>query len=123
MIIFLDKTFLIMNEAIFNFSIISSAFFPPKGITNILAVFKSGDILTSVTVISFVDKFGIFASFTDVSSEEFGEGSFDKGIYFNIPIYGNFINYTWRPLTKDPGAKLIRKHTLHDLLVKFRPYN
>ena len=68
-------------------------------------------------------KFGIFASFTDVSSEEFGEGSFDKGIYFNIPIYGNFINYTWRPLTKDPGAKLIRKHTLHDLLVKFRPYN
>ena len=68
-------------------------------------------------------KFGFFASFTDVSSEEFGEGSFDKGIYFNIPIYGNFINYTWRPLTKDPGAKLIRKHTLHDLLVKFRPYN
>ena len=68
-------------------------------------------------------KFGVFASFTDVTSEQFGEGTFDKGIFFNIPIYGNFINYTWRPLTKDPGAKLIRKHTLHDLLVKFRPYN
>ena len=68
-------------------------------------------------------KFGVFATFTDVSSEQFGEGTFDKGIYFNIPIYKNFVNYTWRPLTKDPGAKLIRKHTLHDLLVKFRPIN
>ena len=68
-------------------------------------------------------KFGVFASFTDVSTEQFGEGSFDKGIYFNIPVFGNFINYSWRPLTKDPGAKLIRKNTLYDLLVKFRPIN
>jgi hypothetical protein len=67
-------------------------------------------------------KFGVFASFTDVTSDQFGEGTFDKGIFFNIPIYGNFINYTWRPLTKDPGAKLNRKHTLHDLLVKFKSY-
>lgn len=66
-------------------------------------------------------EFGIFATFTDVSTEDFGEGSFDKGIFFNIPIYGNFIDYTWRPLTKDPGSKLNRKHNLHDLLVKFRP--
>jgi hypothetical protein len=68
-------------------------------------------------------KFGVFASFTDVSATQFGEGTFDKGIFFNIPVYGNFINYSWRPLTKDPGAKLNRKHTLHDLLVKFKPYN
>jgi hypothetical protein len=68
-------------------------------------------------------QFGVFASFTDVSSEQFGEGTFDKGIFFNIPVYGNFINYTWRPLTKDPGAKLNRKHTLHDLLLKFKPFN
>lgn len=66
-------------------------------------------------------KFGVFASFTDVTSEQFGEGSFDKGVFFNIPIYGNFINYTWKPLTKDPGAKLNRRNSLHDLLVKFRP--
>tara|TARA_A100000164_G_C21618983_1_gene635667 strand:- start:217 stop:714 length:498 start_codon:yes stop_codon:yes gene_type:complete len=65
--------------------------------------------------------FGVFATFTDVSTEDFGEGSFDKGIFFNIPIYGNFINYTWRPLSKDPGAKLIRRNSLHDLLVRFRP--
>ena len=65
--------------------------------------------------------FGVFATFTDVSTDNFGEGSFDKGIFFNIPIYGNFINYTWRPLTKDPGAKLVRRNSLHDLLVRFRP--
>ena len=68
-------------------------------------------------------KFGVFASFTDVTSEQFGEGSFDKGLYFNIPVFSNLINYSWRPLTKDPGAKLIRKNTLYGLLVKFRPIN
>ncbi len=68
-------------------------------------------------------RFGAFATFTDVSVEQFGEGSFDKGIFFNIPIYGNFINYTWRPLTKDPGAKLTRRNSLHELLVRFRPIN
>lgn len=68
-------------------------------------------------------EFGVFASLTDVTSEQFGEGSFDKGIFFKIPIFGNLVNYTWRPLTKDPAAKLARKHTLHDLLVRFQPYN
>ena len=68
-------------------------------------------------------RFGVFASNTNVSAEQFGEGSFDKGIFFNIPIYGDLINYTWRPLTKDPGAKLIRRNTLHGLLVQFKPIN
>ena len=67
--------------------------------------------------------FGVFASKTNVSAEQFGEGSFDKGLFFNIPIYGNLINYSWRPLTKDPAAKLIRRNTLHGLLVKFRDIN
>ena len=68
-------------------------------------------------------KFGAFVSFTDVSRSQFGEGSFDKGIFFNIPIYKDLVNYTWRPLTKDPAAKLIRKHNLHELLVKFKSYD
>ena len=68
-------------------------------------------------------KFGAFATLTDVSYAEFGEGSFDKGIYFNIPIYGNFINYTWRPLTKDPGSTLLRRNSLYGLLVRFRAIN
>jgi hypothetical protein len=68
-------------------------------------------------------QFGVFATFTDVTAEQFGEGSFDKGVFFNIPIYGNLLNYTWRPLTKDPGAKLNRRNTLYDLLVNLRPIN
>lgn len=88
--------------------------------------YLAGDIGTTFEVSrSFQNgtKFGVFASFTDVTRDQFGEGSFDKGIFFNIPIYGNFINYTWRPLTKDPGAKLTRRNTLYDLLVKFQPIN
>jgi hypothetical protein len=68
-------------------------------------------------------QFGVFATFTDVTTQQFGEGSFDKGVFFNIPIYGNLVNYMWRPLTKDPGAKLNRRNTLHDLLVRLRPIN
>ena len=70
-------------------------------------------------------RFGFFASFTDVSSEQFGEGSFDKGITFRIPLPlgESFINYQWRPLTKDPGQKLNRKNNLHDLLVRFQEIN
>ena len=67
--------------------------------------------------------FGVFASDTDVTAEQFGEGSFDKGLFFNIPIYGNLINYAWRPLTKDPAAKLVRSQNLNGLLVKFRDIN
>ena len=65
-------------------------------------------------------RFGVFASSTNVTSQQFGEGSFDKGIFFNIPIFGDKINYSWRPLTKDPAQKLIRKNNLHSLLVKFK---
>jgi len=68
-------------------------------------------------------KFGVFATFTDVSYEQFGEGSFDKGIFFSIPVYKDMLSYTWRPLTKDPGATLNRKSNLYNLLVKFKSYN
>ena len=88
--------------------------------------YLAGDIGTTLELSRTYDNgmvFGVFASNTDVSEQQFGEGSFDKGIFFNIPIYGNLINYTWRPLTKDPGAKLVRRNTLHGLLVKFQPIN
>ena len=68
-------------------------------------------------------RFGAFATFTDVSTDQFGEGSFDKGLFFKIPIFGNAISYSWRPLTKDPGAKLVRRNSLHNLLVRFQPIN
>jgi hypothetical protein len=34
---------------------------------------------------------GAFATFTDVSYEDFGEGSFDKGLYFSVP-WSNYVN-------------------------------
>ena len=33
---------------------------------------------------------------TNVSREDFGEGSFDKGVFFSIPIFGNLVDYTWK---------------------------
>ncbi|MBC7131879.1 MAG: YjbH domain-containing protein [Roseovarius sp.] len=56
---------------------------------------------------------GAFATFTDVSEDDFGEGSFDKGIRITIPlswIVGepNKTRYstTIRPLLRDGGARL-----------------
>ena len=63
---------------------------------------------------------GAFFTKTDVTSEQFGEGSFDKGIYFKIPISGDWFQFKWRPLTKDPGAKLIRKDNLYQYLRKYK---
>ena len=53
-------------------------------------------------------------------SDEFGEGSFDKGIFFKIPFGSNrnISNFVWRPLTKDPGS-VIRKNNLYDLVNKY----
>lgn len=62
---------------------------------------------------------GAFATFTDVSAEDFGEGSFDKGLYVIIPIDQLFIrsgrgaiSWLWRPLTRDGGQMLINRRPL-----------
>ena len=62
---------------------------------------------------------GVFASKTDISAAEFGEGSFDKGFYFHIPIESFFSNYakgltSWglRPLTRDGAQYLTHGHHL-----------
>ena len=73
-----------------------------SGLTiNLSKSFKSGFTL------------GFFATKTDISSQEFGEGSFDKGIYFSIPLdvvsskyQKNNAKFLWRNLTKDGGAML-----------------
>jgi membrane-associated phospholipid phosphatase len=65
---------------------------------------------------------GAFATKTNVSAEQFGEGSFDKGLFFSIPFdamfvrsTGNSVGFTWRPLTRDGGAMLGRNVQLHNL--------
>ena len=56
---------------------------------------------------------GLWATKTNVSAEDFGEGSFDKGMYFRIPFNGllgasNRSNYSTRlrPIQRDGGQRL-----------------
>ena len=63
---------------------------------------------------------GAFFTKTNVTAEQFGEGSFDKGVYFKFPISEEWFDFFWRPLTKDPGAKLIRKDDLYKLTRKYK---
>ena len=62
---------------------------------------------------------GVFFSLTDISKEEFGEGSFDKGFFFNLPIQVFFDEYSrgqagfgLRPLTRDGAQSLVHAQTL-----------
>jgi hypothetical protein len=56
---------------------------------------------------------GLWATKTNVSADDFGEGSFDKGMYFQIPLNGllgasNRSSYTnrLRPIQRDGGQRL-----------------
>ena len=52
---------------------------------------------------------------------QFGEGSFDKGMYLKIPFdvlmttrTGDWANLVYQPLTRDGGAKLNRSFQLYE---------
>ena len=62
---------------------------------------------------------GMFAAKTDISKLEFGEGSFDKGFYFWIPLESLFSTYETghtgyglRPVTRDGAAVIQVAHPL-----------
>lgn len=64
---------------------------------------------------------GAYATVTDVGTD-FGEGGFDKGIYVRVPFdlfmpraTRSMANFTWSPLTRDGGALLQRRYTLHGM--------
>ena len=66
-------------------------------------------------------KAGFYFTRTNVSAEEFGEGSFDKGFYFNIPVNIFSKNYSkesngveLKSMTRDGGQKLLLKNKLID---------
>jgi hypothetical protein len=68
-------------------------------------------------------KAGIYFTRTNVSAEVFGEGSFDKGFYFQIPLdlfsknySGNYSSFKLSPLTRDGGAKLTFDKDLKGLI-------
>jgi len=81
-------------------------------------------------------RMGAFATKTNVSAEQFGEGSFDKGIYVKMPFdaflprsSSTLAGFFWHPLLRDGGAKLERKYGLFNMTkgqsgqtLKWRPF-
>lgn len=66
---------------------------------------------------------GAFATLTDVSFEDFGEGSFDKGFYVRLPLSWlsgeptqRRVGTTIRPIQRDGGAKVDIRSRLHPLI-------
>lgn len=67
-------------------------------------------------------EFGAFATKTNVSAEEFGEGSFDKGIFIRVPLEAlasirnrGSINFDYRFLSRDGGQKVRDGRALYDV--------
>ena len=68
---------------------------------------------------------GAFATFTNVSAKDFGEGSFDKGFYMVIPLdlfmlksSKSAARFEFRPLTRDGGQMLDITPRLNDLVTR-----
>lgn len=64
---------------------------------------------------------GAYAAKTNVSAEEYGEGSFTKGFYLSIPFDLMMLKHTpgrgsvgWMPLTRDGGQMLYRSIWLYN---------
>lgn len=69
---------------------------------------------------------GAFATVTDVSAAEFGEGGFDKGVRFSIPLNWalgtqgrNTFGATLRPATGDGGARLDVEGRIYDSIREY----
>jgi hypothetical protein len=67
-------------------------------------------------------RLGGYFTKTNVSAQQFGEGSFDKAIYVNIPFDAMLTKSSsktayliWKPLIRDGGAKLNREVQLYDM--------
>jgi hypothetical protein len=71
---------------------------------------------------------GAYATKTNVPAALFGEGSFDKGIYWSIPFDAfltsssrSYANFAWKPLTRDGGARVARPVSLYNETVWLNP--
>ena len=95
--------------------------------TNILFKVKGGKYLAKDSGFTFDFsrvfrsglRIGAYFSLTDISFEEFGEGSFDKGFYFWVPVHlfsERYFkkNFGWglRPLTRDGAQSIVVGHPL-----------
>ena len=86
--------------------------------------FLGGDVGARVDVSKQFDTgiiVGVYATKTDLTAEEYGEGSYNKGFYLSIPFdiltvkpSTNRAVISWEPLTRDGGQMLRKKHSLFD---------
>jgi len=86
--------------------------------------FLAGDKGVNVTLQKRFDSgvvAGAFAAFTNVSAEEYGEGSFTKGFFISIPFdlmsvrnTRERVGFTWVPLSRNGGQQLQRRARLYD---------
>lgn len=86
--------------------------------------FLAGDKGVNVTMQKRFDSgvvAGAFAAFTNVSSEEYGEGSFTKGFFISIPFdlmsvrnTRERVGFSWVPLSRNGGQQLNRRARLYD---------
>ena len=106
----------------------ASVYYQPKWFDDVLLKVSYGQYLAEdrgITV-NFSKQFdsgiivGAFASKTNLSAEEYGEGSFTKGFYISIPFdailptpIASRGSLAWQPLTRDGGQKLARKFELY----------
>lgn len=72
---------------------------------------------------------GSFASLTDMSAEDFGEGSFTKGFYISIPFDTVSLKPTnsrgslaWQPITRDGGQMLSKRYSLFGITDLVSPW-
>jgi opacity protein-like surface antigen len=70
---------------------------------------------------------GAFFTLTDVPFADFGEGSFDKGLTFRVPLgwmagrsTRTEANFDLRPLTRDGGARLSVSNRLYDMVKDYQ---
>ena len=95
--------------------------------TNVLLKIKGGKYLAKDSGFTFDVsrefrsgvRMGAFFSRTDISAAEFGEGSFDKGFYFYIPVeifspryFKRPFGWGLRPLTRDGAQSLVHGYPL-----------
>lgn len=67
-------------------------------------------------------KIGAYVTRTNVNYSQYGEGSYDKGLYVSVPFDAFFAahsestaNLLWTPLIRDGGARLFRQYPLYEM--------
>jgi hypothetical protein len=114
------------ETALFDYSVLTghaSIYWQPEFLPDMQLTFNVGQFLAkdrgvNVNLTKRFDsgiEVGVYAAFTNVSAEEYGEGSFSKGFYITIPTELFSLKskkgsgkIPWTPINRDGGQMLLR---------------